>query len=56
VQKATKGLISSLRSGEGLVNIIEGTGTVFISPIPNRSHRLDRRLLSIHRMLTTTKR
>ncbi|HUF58689.1 MAG TPA: AIM24 family protein [Actinomycetota bacterium] len=56
VQKATKGLISSLRSGEGLVNIIEGTGTVFIAPIPNRSHRLDRRLISIHRMLTTTKR
>jgi len=56
VQKATKGLISSLRSGEGLVNIIEGSGTVFIAPIPNRSHRLDRRLISIHRMLTTTKK
>lgn len=56
VQKATKGLISSLRSGEGLVNIIEGTGTVYISPIPNRSHRLDRRLLAIHRMMTTSKK
>ncbi|HVS16003.1 MAG TPA: AIM24 family protein [Thermoanaerobaculia bacterium] len=56
VQKATKGLISSLRSGEGLVNVIEGTGTVFIAPIPNRSHRLDRSILSIHRMLSTTKK
>ena len=36
VQKATKGLIASARSGEGLVNIIEGTGTVMIAPVSNK--------------------
>ena len=36
VKKATKGLIASARSGEGLVNVIEGTGTVMISPVSNR--------------------
>ena len=35
VQKAAKGLLSSLTSGEGLLNIIEGTGRVLLSPVPN---------------------
>ena len=35
VQKATKGLLSSMTSGEGFLNIIEGTGRVLISPVPN---------------------
>ncbi len=36
VKKATKGLIAAARSGEGLVNVIEGTGTVMIAPLPNK--------------------
>lgn len=35
VQKATKSLLGSLASGEGLLNIIEGTGRVLIAPVPN---------------------
>lgn len=36
VEKATKGLFSSLASGEGMVNTFSGTGTVMIAPVPNR--------------------
>lgn len=36
VTKATKGLIASARSGEGLVNVIEGTGTVMLAPVANK--------------------
>lgn len=39
VEKATKGLIAAARSGEGLVNIIEGTGTVMLAPVANRYYR-----------------
>ncbi len=35
VQKAAKGLLSSITSGEGLLNIIEGTGRVLLAPVPN---------------------
>lgn len=35
VQKATKGLLGSMASGEGLLNVIEGTGRVLLSPVPN---------------------
>ncbi len=35
VQKAAKGLLGSMTSGEGLLNIIEGTGRVLLSPVPN---------------------
>lgn len=35
VQRAAKGLLSSAASGEGLVNVIEGTGRVYIAPVPN---------------------
>lgn len=33
VEKATKGLIGSLASGEGLVNVYRGTGKVWVSPV-----------------------
>ncbi len=36
VEKTTKGLFSSMASGEGLVNTFRGTGTVLIAPVPNR--------------------
>lgn len=35
VQKATKGLLGAAASGEGLVNVIQGTGRVYLSPVPN---------------------
>jgi len=36
VAKATKSILGSLTSGEGLVNTFRGTGTVYLSPVPNR--------------------
>lgn len=35
VKRAAKGLLGSATSGEGLVNVIEGTGRVYIAPVPN---------------------
>jgi uncharacterized protein (AIM24 family) len=35
VQRAAKGILGSMTSGEGLLNIIEGTGRVLLSPVPN---------------------
>lgn len=35
VRRAAKGLIGSLTSGEGLVNVISGTGRVYLAPVPN---------------------
>jgi len=35
VQKAAKGLWGSMTSGEGFVNVIQGTGRVYLSPVPN---------------------
>jgi len=35
VRKAAKGILSSMASGEGLVNVIQGTGRVLLSPVPN---------------------
>lgn len=33
IEKATKGLIGSIASGEGLVNVYRGTGKVWVSPV-----------------------
>ncbi|MGF1573475.1 MAG: AIM24 family protein [Sumerlaeia bacterium] len=35
VKRAAKSLLGSMTSGEGLVNVIEGTGRVYISPVAN---------------------
>ena len=35
LKKATKGLFSSMTSGEGFVNVIEGSGKVLLAPVPN---------------------
>ncbi|HUP25457.1 MAG TPA: AIM24 family protein [Thermoanaerobaculia bacterium] len=56
VEKATKGLIGSLRSGEGFVNVIQGTGTVLLAPIPNRSQRLFKQLDLFRGQLTQRRR
>ncbi|MBF0452999.1 MAG: AIM24 family protein [Candidatus Magnetomorum sp.] len=36
-QKVDPSIIKSITSGEGWVNVIQGTGTVFISPVPNKN-------------------
>ncbi|MCW5963286.1 MAG: AIM24 family protein [Bryobacterales bacterium] len=36
VEKATKGVFRSMMSGEGMVNVFTGQGTVLLAPIPNR--------------------
>ena len=35
VQKVQKSLLGTVTSGEGLVNVIQGSGRVYIAPIPN---------------------
>ena len=35
VRKATKSILGSMASGEGLLNVIEGTGRVLLAPVPN---------------------
>ena len=37
VRKSTKSLLGSAASGEGLVNVIQGTGVVWLAPVPNRT-------------------
>jgi uncharacterized protein (AIM24 family) len=37
VQKSSRGIFSTVSSGEGLIQVLEGTGTVYISAIPNHS-------------------
>jgi uncharacterized protein (AIM24 family) len=35
VEKSTKSLFGTMTSGEGLVNVFEGTGRVWLAPVPN---------------------
>ncbi len=35
VRRAAQTLLSSATSGEGLLNVIEGTGRVYLAPVPN---------------------
>ena len=37
VSRSTKSIWGSMTSGEGLVNRISGTGTVYLAPVPNRN-------------------
>ena len=48
VSKASKGIFSSLMSGEGIVNTFTGTGKVMIAPAANRYVTLINYLSSIH--------
>jgi uncharacterized protein (AIM24 family) len=51
VRRATKSLMGSLTSGEGLVCVISGTGRVYIAPVPNLYYNvvdeIGRRLMSL---------
>jgi uncharacterized protein (TIGR00266 family) len=40
IQRATKSLFGSAASGEGLVSVIQGTGRVYLAPVPNLHQNL----------------
>ena len=46
VRKAAKGLFSAAASGEGIVNVIEGTGRVYVAPVPNAYVSLTHHILA----------
>lgn len=52
VQKAAKSIMGSMTSGEGLLNVFEGTGTVLIAPVSNIYYNLASMIMS---MRVTTK-
>lgn len=56
VGKATKGMFSSLTSGEGLVNRFRGRGTVLIAPVPNRYHTLLAQFGGLHAAISRISR
>lgn len=47
VQKATKSIMGSMTSGEGLLNVFEGTGTVLIAPVSNIYFNLASMIMSM---------
>lgn len=56
VEKATKGLFRSMMSGEGMVNVFTGYGTVLIAPIPNRYTSLMREFGGLHMAIRSISR
>lgn len=48
VAKATKGIFSSMTSGEGIVNTFTGTGRIYIAPVANRYITLTSLLTTIN--------
>ncbi|MEI7668624.1 MAG: AIM24 family protein [Pseudomonadota bacterium] len=46
VQKSSRSLIGSMASGEGFVQVIEGTGRVFLSSVPNHTVALQEVIIS----------
>ncbi len=42
VQKVTKSLLGAAASGEGFVNVFEGSGKVFLAPVPTYANMLAR--------------
>ncbi len=47
VQKAAKSIMGSMTSGEGLLNVFEGTGTVLIAPVSNIYFNLASMIMSM---------
>lgn len=56
VQKAAKGLFSSVISGEGFVNTFTGTGKVLLAPVPHRFSYLEGQFGSILTALASGKK
>ena len=46
IRRASKSLMGSLTSGEGIVSVIEGTGRVLIAPVPSVYENLVREVIS----------
>lgn len=44
IERASKSIIGSVTSGEGLVSVIEGTGRVLLAPVPNLYQNLLQRM------------
>lgn len=47
VEKSTKSLFGTMTSGEGLVNVFEGTGRVWLCPVPNLYVMMQSMMLSM---------
>jgi uncharacterized protein (AIM24 family) len=47
VERSTKSMIGSMTSGEGIVNVFEGTGRLFLAPVPNKYVMLQDMILSM---------
>ena len=47
-QMLGKGALSKIAGGEGFVNVIRGTGRVFLSPVPNKLMTLMGGMYSVH--------
>lgn len=56
VEKATKGLFRSMMSGEGLVNVFSGYGSVLLAPMPNRYMTLLREFGGLHQAIRSISR
>lgn len=56
VEKATKGLFRSMMSGEGLVNVFSGYGSVLLAPMPNRYMTLLREFGGLHAAIRSISR
>lgn len=56
VERATKGLFSSMASGEGLVNTFRGTGSVLIAPVPNRFLTMMREFGGLRALLASVRK
>lgn len=48
VEKASRGLFRSMISGEGIVNVFRGYGSVMLAPVPNRNVTLIREFQGLH--------
>lgn len=55
VSKATKGIFSSMTSGEGIVNTFTGSGKILIAPVANRYITLTNYLSAINRNIMSIK-
>lgn len=56
VQQSTRSVFGMMTSGQGLVQVLEGTGRVYLSPVPNHSVALEQVVIdSIMNVMTTKK-
>lgn len=56
VQRATKSLLGSAASGEGFLNVIKGTGRVYLAPVPNLYQNLLGNVTAAVMMMSATRK